>query len=218
MTTQNDLKKMAAEAALHYVQEGSIIGVGTGSTVNYFIDALGASGITIKGAVSSSEESTRRLKAQNIEVYELNEVSSLSIYVDGADEINHHLQAIKGGGAALTREKIIAQTTETFVCIADESKYVKALGDFPLPVEVVPMGRSAVARALLKMGGTPKLRDGKTDNGMVILDVADFSINEPVALETAINQIPGVVTCGLFAIRRVDVLLLARPSGVETLK
>lgn len=218
MTTQNDLKKMAAEAALHYVQEGSIIGVGTGSTVNYFIDALGASGIAIQGAVSSSEESTRRLKALGIEVYELNEVNGLSIYVDGADEINNHLQAIKGGGAALTREKIIAQAAETFVCIADESKYVKALGDFPLPVEVVPMGRSAVARALLKMGGTPKLRDGKTDNGMVILDVADFTINEPVALETAINQIPGVVTCGLFALRRADILLLARPSGVETLK
>lgn len=216
--TQDELKKLVGEAALEYVVEDSIVGVGTGSTVNYFIDALATIKHKIKGAVSSSEASTERLKQHGIEVFELNEVDKIPVYIDGADESNHLLELIKGGGGALTREKIIAAVADQFVCIADESKLVRRLGDFPLPVEVIPMARSYVARQIVKLGGDPVYRTGfVTDNGNVILDVHGLVINEPIKLERILNNIVGVVTNGLFAERAADVLLLGKEGKVETL-
>ncbi len=215
--TQDELKKLVGEAALEYVVEDSIVGVGTGSTVNYFIDALATIKHKIKGAVSSSEASTERLKKHGIEVYELNEVGKLPVYVDGADESNHLLELIKGGGGALTREKIIAAAADQFICIADESKLVRRLGEFPLPIEVIPMARSYVARQIVKLGGDPVYRTGfVTDNGNVILDVHGLIINEPIKLERILNNIVGVVTNGLFAERAADVLLLGKDGKVET--
>jgi len=212
--SQEDLKRVAAEAALKYLPDGGIIGVGTGSTVNHFIDLLAKIKGRLDGAVSSSEASTARLKSHGIPVLDLNACGDLEVYVDGADESNHQLQLIKGGGGALTREKIIAGASRKFVCIADESKLVRVLGAFPLPVEVIPMARSFVARQLVKLGGTPVWRDGfVTDNGNLILDVKGLEIMEPAKLEDAINRIAGVVTVGLFAHRPADVLILGTPSG-----
>lgn len=217
--TQDEAKKAVARAALEYVVPGEILGVGTGSTVNHFIDALAGAGLDIPGAVSSSEASSARLKAAGIEVVELNNAGTLSIYVDGADEANHHLQLIKGGGGALTREKIVAAASRRFVCIADESKLVKILGRFPLPVEVIPMARSYVARELVRLGGQPRLREGfVTDNGNVILDVVGLEIFDPLKLEVEIGTLAGVVCVGLFAQRPADVLLLGGSSGVQVLK
>lgn len=216
----DNAKKMAAEAALEYVKPGMIVGVGTGSTVNYFIDALASMKHDIEGAVSSSEASTQRLKQHGIAVFDLNGVPELPIYVDGADEVNRHKQMIKGGGGALTREKIVAAVAETFICIADESKFVTALGDFPLPVEVIPMARSYVARQIVrKIGGDPILRDDfTTDNGNVILDVYNLNIGKPIELEHKLNQITGVVTNGLFADRSADVVLLSDGSKVRVIE
>jgi ribose 5-phosphate isomerase A len=215
---QDEQKRQAAEAALAYV-EGGIIGVGTGSTVNHFIDALVGIKGRIEGAVSSSEISTARLKAKGIPVYDLNAVGDLALYVDGADESNHRLQLIKGGGGALTREKIVAGASTRFVCIADESKLVEVLGRFPLPVEVIPMARSFVARHLVRLGGTPVWREGfVTDNGNSILDVQGLAIEDPAALERELNNLPGVVTVGIFALRPADVLILGTPKGPKTLK
>ena len=221
-TRQNALKQAAAKAAIAFVPEDTIIGVGTGSTVNFFIAELAKIAPRIKAAVSSSEASTRLLKEAGIDVMELNDAGTLSVYVDGADEITHHLHMIKGGGAALTREKIVAAASKKFVCIADQSKLVDVLGKFPLPVEVIPMARSYVARELVKLGGHPEWRitDGKavvTDNGNWILDVRGMAITNPVSVEVAINQIAGVVTNGLFARRGADVALLAGPEGVRKL-
>ena len=216
---QNQAKKAVAEAALAYLVPGEILGVGTGSTVNFFIDALASRKADVPGAVSSSEASSARLKAIGIEVLDANSAGPLSIYVDGADEADPHLRLIKGGGAALTREKIVAEAAKTFVCIADESKLVPVLGKFPLPVEVIPMARALVARALVALGGQPRWRENVvTDNGNVILDVHGLSITDPLGLEAAINQIPGVVTVGLFARRKADLLLLGGPAGVRTLR
>lgn len=212
--TADDMKKATALAAIDYVQQGSIIGVGTGSTANFFIDALADKPGFVKGAVASSEATATRLKAGGIDVYELNETGTLALYVDGADETNRHLQLIKGGGGALTREKIVAAASTTFVCICDQSKLVDVLGEFPLPIEVLPMARSYVAREIVKLGGDPELRDQvRTDNGNVILDVYNLQITNPSELESTLNQIPGVVTCGLFAQRPADVLLLGQPDG-----
>lgn len=214
---QNAKKKAVAEAAIKYVEPDSIVGVGTGSTVNYFIDALAEIKHTIEGAVSSSDASTQRLEAHGIEVFSLNNVDNLSIYVDGADEITEHKHMIKGGGAALTREKIVAAVAKTFVCIVDDSKQVPVLGKFPLPIEVIPMARSYVARELVKLGGDPVYREGvKTDNGNVILDVHNLSIVDPRKLETTINGIAGVVTNGIFANRGADIVLVASNDGVKT--
>lgn len=211
-------KKMAAEAALEYIKPGTVVGVGTGSTVNYFIDALATMKHDIEGAVSSSEESTKRLKSHGIAVFDLNGVNDLPVYVDGADEINRHRQMIKGGGGALTREKIIAAVAEKFICIADKSKFVTALGDFPLPVEVIPMARSYVARQIVKLGGDPSWREGfVTDNGNIILDIYNLHIERPIELEEKLNQITGVVTNGLFAARSADIALLSDGSSIETL-
>jgi ribose 5-phosphate isomerase A len=219
MMTQDELKKAVGWAALEYVQPGTIVGVGTGSTAAHFIDALGTIKHQIDGAVSSSDASTAKLKALGIAVYDLNEVDSLGIYVDGADEINGNMQMIKGGGAALTREKIIASVAKTFVCIADASKQVAILGRFPLPVEVIPMARSSVARELVKLGGRPEYRQNVvTDNGNVILDVHGLEIIDPVALEDAINALAGVVTVGLFARRGADIALIGGADGVKTIK
>lgn len=217
--TQDDKKKAAAFAALEYVEKDSIVGVGTGSTVNHFIDALATMKNDIEGAVSSSEASTAKLKEYGIEVFELNSVSELSVYVDGADEINPFNHMIKGGGAALTREKIVAAVAKKFICIVDDTKNVDILGDFPLPVEVIPMARSYVARQLVKLGGDPVYREGViTDNGNIILDVYNMKISEPLKLETQINAIVGVVTNGLFADRGADVVLVGTDEGVKTLK
>ena len=214
----NALKKSAAEAALRYVEDDTIVGVGTGSTVNYFIDALASRRARITATVASSEASAKRLRELHIPVRELNDTDGCDVYVDGADEVTEHLAMIKGGGAALTREKIVAQASRRFVCIADQSKLVPVLGNFPLPVEVIPMARSFVARELVKLGGMPQLRQGvTTDNGNLILDVRGLTIMKPMELESDINQIPGVVTNGIFARRPADVLLLAGPSGVRTL-
>jgi ribose 5-phosphate isomerase A len=216
MSTQQELKRMVGAAALEYLGDGMILGVGTGSTVNAMLDQLGPWAPRLKGAVSSSEGSTARLKALGIPVLDLNEVESLGVYIDGADEANEHLQLIKGGGAALTREKIIAAAARRFICIADESKLVARLGSFPLPVEVIPMARSLVTRELARLGGRPVHRDGVvTDNGNHILDVHDLMIDDPAGLETTINQIAGVVTVGLFARRPADALLLATGTGVR---
>jgi len=221
--TQDELKKAVAEAAVEYIlpllEEDTIVGVGTGSTANMFIDELAKHKQLFDGTVASSEASAERLKGHGIPVYDLNSVDSIRVYVDGADESNDHLHLIKGGGAALTREKIVAAVSEEFVCIADESKLVKVLGDFPLPVEVIPMARSYVARELVKLGGDPVYREGVvTDNGNHILDVYNMQIVDPVKLESQINEIVGVVTNGLFASRPANVLLLGTQSGVKTLK
>ena len=217
--TQDELKKAAAHAALDYIADGSIVGVGTGSTVNHFIDALAGMRERIRGAVSSSEASSRRLAAHGIEVLDLNGIESLPVYVDGADEIDGGFAMIKGGGGALTREKIVAAVSERFICICDASKRVDVLGRFPLPVEVIPMACSHVMRELRRLGGEPRVREGfVTDNGNLILDVHGLQISDPVATETRINQIVGVVTNGLFAERGADVLLLAGAGGVERLQ
>ncbi|EOV9219608.1 TPA: ribose-5-phosphate isomerase RpiA [Proteus mirabilis] len=217
--TQDELKKAVGWAALEYVKPGTIVGVGTGSTASHFIDALATIKGQIEGAVSSSEASTAKLKSYGIPVFDCNEVDSLDIYVDGADEINHQMQMIKGGGAALTREKIIAAVAKTFVCIVDESKQVDVLGKFPLPVEVIPMARSYVARELVKLGGLPEYRENVvTDNGNVILDVYNLTILNPIELENKINSIAGVVTVGLFANRGADIVLMGTSEGVKTIK
>ncbi|MDX1443433.1 MAG: ribose-5-phosphate isomerase RpiA [Gammaproteobacteria bacterium] len=214
----DDKKKAAALAAMDYLDDARIIGVGTGSTVNHFIDALATISDRIEGAVSSSEASTERLKKNGIPVLDLNSTGDLDVYVDGADEATKHLQLIKGGGGALTREKIVAAASRKFICIADDSKLVDILGTFPLPIEVIPMARSMVARRLSAMGGQPELREGfTTDNGNIILDVHNLEIMEPSKLESQINDIPGVVTCGLFAHRGADVLLLGGDDGVKVI-
>jgi ribose 5-phosphate isomerase A len=211
-------KQLAANAALEHVAEDSVLGVGTGSTVDLFIDGLAARKLRIRAAVSSSERSTARLKQHGIDVLDLNDAGALDLYVDGADEADRHLRLIKGGGGALTREKIVAAASRRFICIVDDSKLVDVLGRFPLPVEVIPMARSYVARELVALGGQPIYRAGVvTDNGNRILDVHGLSIVEPVALETTINQIPGVVTVGLFARRGADLLIIGGDSGVRTL-
>lgn len=215
--TQDELKQQVAKAAVEYVKEG-IIGVGTGSTANFFIEELAKVKHKIDGAVASSEATAQRLRGHGIEVFDLNTIDSLDIYVDGADEITEHMHMIKGGGGALTREKIVAAVAKKFICICDESKYVPVLGKFPLPVEVLPMARSQVARELVKLGGQPQLRDFTTDNGNIILDVHGLTISDPIAMEAKINQIVGVVTNGLFAARPADVLLLATSEGVKTYK
>ena len=217
--TQDEKKKAAALAALKYVEPDSIVGVGTGSTVNYFIEGLGEIRNQLTAAVSSSEESTKRLKALGIEVVDLNSVGSFDIYVDGADEITEHKHMIKGGGAALTREKIVAAVAKKFVCIIDDTKQVPVLGKFPLPVEVIPMARSYVAREIVKLGGDPVYRQGVvTDNGNVILDVHNLVIENPVELERQLNSIVGVVTNGLFANRGADIVLVGESSGVKTVE
>jgi len=217
--TQDEMKKAAAIKALEFIKNDTIVGVGTGSTVNHFIDALATIKNNIEGAVSSSEESSKRLKAHGIEVFNLNNVDVLDVYVDGADEITKHMSMIKGGGAALTREKIVAAVAKRFICIADDSKQVTLLGDFPLPVEVIPMARSYVARELVKLGGDPEYRQGViTDNGNVILDVHNLSIVDPKKLEADINAIVGVVTNGLFAQRGADILILGTESGVRIIE
>ncbi len=213
------MKKAAAKAALDYVETGTIIGIGTGSTANHFIDLLAGIKGRIEGTVASSVASAERLKKHGIPVFDLNAVGDLSLYVDGADESSRHLHLIKGGGGALTREKIVAAASKMFVCIADESKLVDVLGKFPLPVEVIPMARSYVARQIVKLGGQPVLREGfTTDNGNVILDVHNLKIMNPVELEGKLNNIVGVVTNGLFALRPADVLILGTPNGAKTLK
>lgn len=217
--TQDEMKKAAALKALEFVKNDSIVGVGTGSTVNHFIDGLATIKHKIEGAVSSSEQSTERLKAHGIEVFDLNSVSNFDVYIDGADEITEHMAMIKGGGAALTREKIVAAVAKEFICIADDSKLVPILGKFPLPVEVIPMARSYVARELVKLGGDPVYREGVvTDNGNVILDVYNLEILDPKALEVQINAIVGVVTNGLFACRGADVFIKGTPNGTEIIK
>ncbi len=215
--TQDELKQQVAKAAVEYVKDG-IIGVGTGSTANFFIEELAKVKHKIDGAVASSEATAQRLRGHGIKVFDMNEVDSLDIYVDGADEITEHMHMLKGGGGALTREKIVAAVAKKFICICDESKYVPVLGKFPLPVEVLPMARSQVARALVKLGGQPQLRNFTTDNGNVILDVHGLTISDPIKMEADINQIVGVVTNGLFAARAADILLLATKDGVKTYK
>ncbi len=216
MSNQQALKIAAAKAALKYIVDGEIIGIGTGSTVNCFIDLLAEHSHRVKAAVSSSEASTKRLKAIGIDVVDLNNAPDIPVYIDGADEANHQLDLIKGGGGALTREKIIAAVAQKFVCIADESKYVKILGEFPLPIEVLPMARSYVAREIVKLGGDPVYRQGfVTDNGNVILDIHHMEIMQPKILEAEINQITGVVTNGLFARRSADHLILATSEGIK---
>ena len=218
MTSQDELKQAVARAAIDYVQAGSIVGVGTGSTANCFIDELAKIKHKIDGTVASSVASAKRLESHGIRVLDLNAVDEISVYVDGTDETNKYLHLIKGGGGALTREKIVAAVAKKFVCIADESKLVDVLGKFPLPVEVIPMARSYVARELVKLGGHPVYRDGfVTDNGNMILDVRNLTILDAVALEQTLNNITGVVTNGLFARRPADVLLLGTPNGVKTL-
>ncbi len=220
--TQDELKQAVAKAALDYIKpkidNDSIIGIGTGSTANYFIDALASIKHDFEAAVASSEASAERLRSHGIQVYSLNNVQSLEFYIDGADESDHNLHLIKGGGAALTREKIVAAVARKFICIADHSKLVKILGNFPLPVEVIPMARSYVARELVKLGGQPVWREGvTTDNGNDILDVHNMHINDPLKTEAAINAITGVVTNGLFAHRAADILLLGTQDGVRQL-
>ncbi|MEM1114087.1 MAG: ribose-5-phosphate isomerase RpiA [Pseudomonadota bacterium] len=221
--TQDELKQAVAAAALAYVEprieDDTVLGIGTGSTANYFIDALGNISGRINATVASSEASAARLKSHGIPVYDLNAVNQVDFYIDGADESNRALQLIKGGGAALTREKIVTAVAREFICIADDSKLVHTLGGFPLPVEVIPMARSHVARELVKLGGDPVYREGVvTDNGNIILDVYNFSIPQPLATEAKINGITGVVTNGLFALKPADVLMLGTTEGVETLR
>jgi ribose 5-phosphate isomerase A len=217
--TQDELKRAVARAAIEHVPMGGVIGVGTGSTANFFIEALAKIRQRFDGAVASSEATAQKLEAAGIEVVDANSVIELEVYVDGADEVNRALAMIKGGGGALTREKIVAALSRTFVCIADGSKLVDVLGRFPLPVEVIPMARSYVARELVKLGGQPEWRQGVvTDNGNAILDVYNLEITNPAELEAAVDQITGVVTNGLFARRGADILLLGTPEGVQTLK
>jgi ribose 5-phosphate isomerase A len=219
MNEQDSRKQAVAKAALVYVEDDSIVGVGTGSTADFFIDALAGMKGRIAGAVASSEKTATRLQQHGIRVVELNSVSELTVYVDGADEITEHMAMIKGGGGALTREKIVAAVAQRFVCIADASKLVPVLGKFPLPVEVIPMAQSYVGRQMVKLGGMPRLRQGfTTDNGNLIIDVHGLSIVDPVALESRINNVAGVVTVGLFAHRPADVLLLGGAEGVRTLR
>jgi ribose 5-phosphate isomerase A len=216
--SQKRLKIEAARAAIRYVEDGMVLGVGTGSTVDAFIDELEGSGLRLEGAVSSSEATTRRLESIGVQVLDLNHTGDLALYIDGADEVDARKRMIKGGGGALTREKIIAAASRRFVCIVDESKRVEVLGDFPLPVEVLPMARSLVSRKLVGLGGRPQLReDFTTDNGNLILDVRNLDLVDPVDMETEINQIPGVVTCGLFARRGADTVVVAGESGIETI-
>lgn len=216
--THEELKQQAAKAALEYVEVGTIIGVGTGSTANHFIDFLAGVKHKIEGTVASSVASAERLKSHAIPVFDLNAVDEISVYVDGADESNRYLQLIKGGGGALTREKIVAGASRKFLCIADQSKLVDVLGRFPLPIEVIPMARSFVARELVRHGGNPVLRENfTTDNGNLILDVHNLEITEPAKLEAALNNIPGIVTVGIFALRPADVLLLGTDEGVKTM-
>jgi len=215
---QDELKRLVGRAALAHVSEGAVIGVGTGSTVDCFIDALAAGGPRIAGAVSSSLRSTARLEANGIRVFEADEVESLPVYIDGADEIDRHGHMIKGGGAALTREKIVADLAERFVCIADGSKLVDVLGRFPLPVEVVPMAAAQIARRFAALGGEARLREGVlTDNGQQLLDVHGLRIDDPLGFEREVNQWPGVVTVGVFARHRATLCLLGTPEGVRTL-
>lgn len=221
--TQNEMKKAVAQAALDYIKpklaNDTIVGIGTGSTANFFIDFLAEHKALFDGTVASSEASAERLKKHGIPVYNLNEVKDIEVYIDGADETNPRLELIKGGGAALTREKIVAATAKEFVCIADDSKWVEQLGSFPLPVEVIPMARGHVARQLVKLGGDPVYREGViTDNGNIILDVFNFSIPNARETEAAINNIVGVVTNGIFAERAADILLLATQDGVKTIQ
>ena len=217
--TQDEMKQAVAQAAIEYVEAGTIVGVGTGSTANFFIDELAKIKHKIDGTVASSVASAERLKGHGIEVFDLNSVSEIAVYVDGADESNKFLHLIKGGGGALTREKIVAAASKKFVCIADESKLVDVMGKFPLPVEVIPMARSLVAREIIKqIGGEPVLREGfTTDNGNIILDVHNLEIMEPTRIEQILNNITGVVTNGLFAMKPADVLLLGTKDGVKTL-
>ncbi len=216
--TQDELKKMVAKAALEYVEVGTIVGVGTGSTANHFIDYLAGIKHKIDGTVASSEASAERLRSHGIPVLDLNEVDDISVYVDGADEATRHRHLIKGGGGALTREKIVAAVARRFVCIADETKLVDVLGAFPLPLEVIPMARSYIAREMVKLGGRPQWREGfVTDNGNHILDVHNLQITDPVALESELNQYAGMVTVGIFARRPADVLLLGTREGVKTI-
>jgi len=218
MTNQDDLKRAVAKAAIEYVPVDCIVGVGTGSTANFFIDELAKIKHKIRGAVASSEASAKRLKGHGIEVLSLNDAGDLPVYVDGADEITRHMHMIKGGGGALTREKIVAAASRKFICVCDASKLVDVLGKFPLPIEVIPMARSSVARQLVALGGQPKLREGfTTDNGNIILDVHGMSIMNPVELESRLDHIAGVVTNGLFALRAADVLLLGTAEGVKTM-
>ncbi len=211
------MKKAAAEAALAYVESGAVVGIGTGSTANHFIDLLAGMKGKVDATVASSVASAERLQQHGIRVLDLNEAGQLSLYVDGADESNHALHLVKGGGGALTREKIVAGASDKFVCIADASKLVDVLGKFPLPVEVIPMARELVARELVKLGGKPVLRAGfTTDNGNIILDVHGLQITDAVGLESKLNHIPGVVTNGLFALRPADVLILGTPTGAQT--
>ena len=215
---QDELKRLVGEAALDFVQPDSVIGVGTGSTVNCFIEALIKSGIRIEAAVSSSEATTSLLQAGGIQVVDLNQTGGLDIYIDGTDEFDAHRRLIKGGGAALTREKIVAAASRKFVCIADQSKQVSVLGAFPLPIEVIPLARSLVARKLVGLGGQPEWREGVvTDNGNWILDVHNMDLIDPVGMEKAINNLAGVVTCGLFALRPADLVLMSTESGVQQL-
>lgn len=221
--TQDELKQAVARAAIDYVVDGAIIGVGTGSTANFFIDELGKIRDRIRGAVASSEATAARLKSHGITVFDLNDVEHMPVYVDGADEIDHSGAMIKGGGGALTREKIVAAVADQFICIADESKLVDVLGRYPLPVEVVPMAAASVARALAALGAQPtrRMKDGQpfvTDNGCHILDAAGLQIRDPKALEQRINQVPGVVTVGLFALHGASVCLLGTGAGVKTLQ
>jgi len=216
--TQDELKQSVAREAIKYIVDDEVVGVGSGSTANFFIDELGKVKNRIAGAVASSEKTAERLKRHGIRLFDLNGVNELPVYVDGADEITEHLAMIKGGGGALTREKIVAAVAKKFVCIADESKLVPVLGKFPLPVEVIPMARGYVARQMVKLGGQPKLREGfSTDNGNIVLDVWGLSILNPIELEVTINNVAGVVTNGLFARRGANVLLLGTKSGVKTL-
>jgi len=216
--TQDEQKRAVAAAAIQHIPVGCIVGVGTGSTANYFIDELAKIKNKIEGAVASSDATAQRLKSHGIEVFDLNNVIDLPVYVDGADEITEHLHMIKGGGGALTREKIVAAVARKFICITDQSKLVNVLGNFPLPVEVIPMARSYVAREIVHLGGQPALRQGFiTDNGNVILDVHNLQIMNPVELEATLNQITGVVTNGLFARRAADTLLLGTDNGVRTI-
>ncbi len=218
MFSQDDLKRAVAKAAIEYVPVDSIVGVGTGSTANFFIDELAKIKHKIRAAVASSEASAKRLQGHGIEVLSLNDAGDIPVYVDGADEITRHLHMVKGGGGALTREKIVAASSKKFICVCDASKLVDVLGNFPLPIEVIPMARSYIAREVVKLGGRPKLREGfTTDNGNIILDVHDLQIMNPVELEAALNQLAGVVTNGLFARHGADVLLLGTPDGVKTM-
>ena len=213
--TQDELKRKTAEAAIAYVKDVAIVGVGTGSTVNHFIDCLAENKSYLDGAVSSSEMTTERLKKLGIPVLDLNSVGELEVYVDGADEINPHKQLIKGGGGALTREKIVAAASRKFICIADQSKQVDVLGKFPLPIEVIPMAQSYVAREMVKLGGQPELREGFTsDNGNPIIDVHNMDILDPLELEKTINNIAGVVTVGIFAIHKADLVLIATEDEI----